>query len=159
MAIVHSIGSICSLSLQRQFAISSIDRNVANYCLTTSIFFSFFDSKVDKGTGPFTDEELVSRQPSAKVIQRTLYSEYLKQHVIKLIIDVFLDGIIAYLYQAVSARENDIVLLNMLWLNQHSMELQLEIAEWKVNELRRRLHVFFIWGQYLPLSVVCCSCS
>jgi hypothetical protein len=76
-----------------------------------------------------------------------------------LIIDVSLDGIIAYLYHAVSARENDIVLLNMLWLNQHSMELQLEITEWKVDELRRRLHFFFIWGQYLPLSVVRCSCS
>ncbi len=90
------------------------------------------------GTGPFTDEELASRQPGAEVIWRALYSGYLQWHMIQLLIDVFPDGIIAYLYGPDSARVRGIVMLNMLTMNQHLMELQLEVAEWRVN-------VFIFW--------------
>jgi len=44
---------------------------------------------------------------------------------------VFPNGIIGYLYGPVSARENDIGLLNLSWLNEHLVALQLEItAAW-----------------------------
>jgi len=41
---------------------------------------------------------------------------------------VFPNGIIAYLYGPVSARENDIGLLNLSWLNEHLVALQPEIT-------------------------------
>jgi hypothetical protein len=40
---------------------------------------------------------------------------------------------ISYLYGPVSARENDIALLNMSWLNEHLIALQPEIAERRAN--------------------------
>jgi hypothetical protein len=44
---------------------------------------------------------------------------------------VFPNGIIGYLYGPVSARENDIGLLNLSWLNEHLVALQPEItAAW-----------------------------
>jgi hypothetical protein len=46
---------------------------------------------------------------------------------------VFRNGIIAYLYGPVSARENDIALLNMSWLNDHMAALQPEIAAAQAN--------------------------
>jgi hypothetical protein len=58
-----------------------------------------------------TDEELAPRRPGAEVIQRSMYSGYLKLHGLKVFTVVFTNGIIAYLYGPVSARENDIALL------------------------------------------------
>ncbi len=93
----------------------------------------FLDCKVDEtctpGTGPLTDEELAPRRPGAEILQRSVYSGYLKRHGLKVLTVVFPNGIIAYLYGPVSARENDIALLNMSWLNDHLMALQPEIAE------------------------------
>jgi hypothetical protein len=58
-----------------------------------------------------------------------MYSGYLKLHGLKVLTVVFPNGIIAYLYGPVSARENDIALLNMSWMNEHLMALQPEVAE------------------------------
>ncbi len=78
----------------------------------------FLDCKIDEtctpGTGPLNDEELAERRPGAEIIQRALYSGYLKVHGLKVLTVVFPNGIIAYLYGPVSARENDIGLLNLL---------------------------------------------
>ncbi len=97
----------------------------------------FLDCKIDEtcapGTGPFNDEELAPRRLAADVIQRALYSGYLKRHGLKVLTVVFPNGIIAYLYGPVSARENDIALLNMSWLNEHLVALQLEIAVARAN--------------------------
>jgi hypothetical protein len=41
---------------------------------------------------------------------------------------VFPNGIISYLYGPVSAKENDIGLLNMSWLNDHLVALQPDIT-------------------------------
>jgi hypothetical protein len=94
----------------------------------------FLDCKVDEtctpGTGPLTDEELAPRHPGAEILQQSVYSGYLKRHGLKVLTVVFPNGIIAYLYGPVSARENDIALLNMSsWLNDHLMALQPEISE------------------------------
>jgi hypothetical protein len=48
-------------------------------------------------------------------------------------IDSSPDGKIAYLYGPVSAREDNIGLLNMLWLNGRLVALQLEIAAAQEN--------------------------
>jgi hypothetical protein len=43
----------------------------------------FLNCKIDKVTGPFNDEELAERPPGAEIIQRALYSGYLKWHGLK----------------------------------------------------------------------------
>ncbi len=77
----------------------------------------FLDGKVDEtctpGTGPFSDEELAPRQPFTEVIQGGLYLGYLKQHEIKVLTVVFLDGIVAYLHGPVSAKGK------RCWLAEH----------------------------------------
>jgi hypothetical protein len=62
-----------------------------------------------------------------------MYSGYLKRHGLKVLTVVFPNGIIAYLYGPISARENNIALLNMSWLNEHLIALQPEIAERRAN--------------------------
>ncbi len=93
----------------------------------------FLDCKVDEtctpGSGPLRDKQLALRHPGAEVIQRSMYSGYLKLHGLKVLTIVFPNGIVAYLYGPISAWENDIALLNMSWLNEHLIALQLEIAE------------------------------
>jgi hypothetical protein len=86
------------------------------------------DDTCTPGTGPLNDEELAERCPGAEIIQRALYSGYLKVHGLKVLTVVFPNGIIAYLYGPVSARENETGLLNLSWLNEHLVALQLEIA-------------------------------
>jgi hypothetical protein len=57
---------------------------------------------------------------------------------------VFPNGIIAYLYGPVSARENDIGLLNLSWLNEHLVALQPEItAAWAEGD---NLLYFSLYG-------------
>jgi hypothetical protein len=65
---------------------------------------------------------------SAEIIQRALYSGFLTVHGLKVLAVVFPNGIIAYLYGPVSARENDISLLNLSWLNKCLVALQPEIT-------------------------------
>jgi len=60
-------------------------------------------------------------------------SGYLKIHGLKVLTVVFPNGIIAYLYGPVSARENDIGLLNLSWLNEHLVALQPEITAARAN--------------------------
>ncbi len=85
------------------------------------------------GTGPLMNKELALRRPGAEVIQRSMYSGYLKLHGLKVLTIVFPNGIIASLCGPVSARENDIALLNMSWLNERLIALQPEIAERRTN--------------------------
>jgi hypothetical protein len=121
----------------------------------------FLDCKVDEtctpGTGPLNDEELVPRRPGAEIIQRSMYSGYLKLHGLKVLTVVFPNGIIAYLYGPVSARKNDIALLNMLWMNEHLMALQPEIAERRAQG--ENILFFFVRRQNLPLSPVHYTCT
>jgi hypothetical protein len=86
-----------------------------------------------------------------------MYFGYLKLHGLKVLIIVFPNGIIAYLYCPVSARENDIALLNMSWTNEHLMALQPEIAELRAQG--ENIFFFFVQGQNLPLSAVHYACS
>jgi hypothetical protein len=77
------------------------------------------------------------------VIQRALYSGYLKIHGLKVLTVVFPNGIIAYLYGPLSAREKNIALLNMSWLNEHLVALQPEIAAARAN--REQLLFFSLY--------------
>jgi len=43
------------------------------------------------------------------------------------------NGIFAYLYGPMSARENGVGFLNLSWLNEHLVALQLEIAAARAN--------------------------
>jgi len=87
----------------------------------------FLDCKINEtctpGTSLMNDEEWVERRPGAEIIQRALYSGYLNVCVLKVVMVVFPNEIIAYLYGPVSARENDIGLLNLSWLNEHLVAL------------------------------------
>jgi hypothetical protein len=59
----------------------------------------FLDNMIDEtctpGTGPFNDKELAPWRLAAEVIQRALYSGYLKIHGLKVLTVVFPNGIIA----------------------------------------------------------------
>jgi hypothetical protein len=63
-----------------------------------SILLVFLDCKIDETctveTGPFSDEELAPRNQLQRLSrgQRALYSGYLKQHGIKVLRVVFLNG-------------------------------------------------------------------
>jgi len=97
----------------------------------------FLDCKIDEtcvpGTSPTSNEELAERQPDAEYLQQALYSGYLKCHSLKVLTVVFPNGIISYLYGPVSARENDIGLLNMSWLNDHLVALHPDITKRKAQ--------------------------
>jgi hypothetical protein len=97
----------------------------------------FLDCKIDKtctpGAGSLNNKDLAPGRLAAEVIQRALYSGYLNRHGLKVFTVVFPNGIIAYFYGPVSARENDIGLLSMSWLNDHMAALQPEIAAARAN--------------------------
>jgi len=117
----------------------------------------FLYCKIDEtctpGTGPMNNEELAERRPDAEIIQRALYSGYLKVHGMKVLTVVFPNGIITYLYGPVSARENDISLLNLSWLNEHLVALQPEItAAWANGE---NLLYFSLYGDKIFLYLQC----
>jgi hypothetical protein len=99
------------------------------------------------------NEELAERHPGAEIIQRALYSGYLKVHGLKVLTVVFPNGIIAYLYGPVSARENDIGLLNLSWLNEHLMALQLEITVARANG--ENILYFSLYGDEIFLYLKC----
>jgi hypothetical protein len=94
---------------------------MAKMMLRNIHIIGFLDCPVDDtctpGTGSFTDEELAPREPGAEVVQKALYSGYLMWYGL----NVFLQGKMTY------------ALLNMSWMNQHSMGLQPEIPEWRAN--------------------------
>jgi hypothetical protein len=108
-AIAFSVGFIYFLGLRRSLKRSLINGNMVNCCLTMSVLLVFLDCKINVtctlGTGPANDKELAPRRLAAEVIQRALFS----------------------------ARENDIALLNMMWLNEHSVALKPEIAMARAN--------------------------
>ncbi len=76
---------------------------------------------------------MAPRRLAAEVIQRALYSGYLKRHGLKVLTVVFPNGVIAYLDGPVPARENDIAFLNMSCLNEHLVMLQPETAAAQAN--------------------------
>ena len=88
----------------------------------------FLDCKIDEtctpGSGPVIDEPRSARHPEFPILQEAFFSGYLKRHGLKVLTVVFPNGIIGYLYGPVSARENDIGLLNLSGLNQNLMALQ-----------------------------------
>jgi len=95
----------------------------------------FLDCKINETctpeTSPMNNDELAERHPGEEIIHRALYSGYLKVHGLKVLTLVFPNGIIAY--GPMSARENDIGLLNLSWLNKHLVALQPEITAARVN--------------------------
>ena len=99
--------------------------------------FGFLDCKIDEtcrpGSGPMTDEPGAERYPDADVLQRSVYSGYLKRHGLKVLTVVLPNGIISHLYGPISARENDIGALNLSDLNRHLMALQPEITLARAN--------------------------
>jgi len=92
----------------------------------------FLDCKIDEtctpGSGPVIDEPRSARHPEFPILQEAVFSGYLKRHGLKVLTVVFPNGIIGYLYGPVSARENDIGLLNLSGLNQNLMALQPEVT-------------------------------
>ena len=87
------------------------------------------DETCTLGTGPLTDEELATKHLGVDIAEVGVLRIF-KASLVEGSHSYFLNGIIAYLYGPVSARENDIALLDMSWLNEHLMALQPEIAEW-----------------------------
>ncbi len=75
---------------------------MAYCCLTTSAFFGFLDYKIDEtctpGTSPFNDDKLAKSCLGVEIIQRAMYSGYLKHHGLKVFTVVFLNGITAEYY-------------------------------------------------------------
>jgi len=120
-AIAYSIGCICSFSLWRPLGTSQIDCNMANYCLIMSILLFSYIVKLMPGIGLLVIRRWLQGDQVQRlsIIQRALYSRYFKYHGIKVLIVVFLNGIFAYLYGPVSAKEIVLSLLNMLLLNGH----------------------------------------
>jgi hypothetical protein len=76
-----------------------------------------FDDTCTPGTRPMMDEELVERWSEADLIQASVYSGYVKWHRIKVLTVLFWNGITGYLYGPISACENDIAVLDMIWVN------------------------------------------
>ncbi len=88
----------------------------------------FLDCKFEEtcapGSGPMTDEELADWWLEADLIQESAYSRYVKAHGMKVLTVIFPNGITGYIYGPISGPENDIVVLNMSWLNHQLLLLQ-----------------------------------
>jgi len=87
-----------------------------------------FDETCTPGSRPIMDEELVDQLEEADLIQEAIYSGYVKAHGIKVLTDLFPNGITGYLYGPISGRKNDIAILNMSWLNHHLLLLQEDVT-------------------------------
>jgi hypothetical protein len=75
-----------------------------------------------------TDEELANRWEEADLIQEAVYSGYVKAQGIKVLTVLFPNGTTGYLYGPISGHENNIAVLNMLWLNHQLLLLQEEVT-------------------------------
>jgi hypothetical protein len=97
----------------------------------SSCLIGFLDCKFDEtctpGSGPMMDKELADRWEDAELIQEAVYSGYVKAHGIKVLTVLFPNGIDVYLYGPISGHENDIVVLNMSWVNTQLLLLQEEV--------------------------------
>jgi hypothetical protein len=80
------------------------------------------------GSGPMTDDELADQWEEADLIQEVVYSGYVKAHGIKVLTVLIPNGMTGYLYGPISGHENDIVVLNMSWLNHKLLLLQEDVS-------------------------------
>ena len=94
--------------------------------------FGFIDCSIDQISTPFSgprgDYEGAARQVEFPDGQRAYYSGYTHYHGYKVLTVVTPDGI-SYVYGPVSARPNDINVLNMSNLNNYMHRLQLGLFE------------------------------
>jgi hypothetical protein len=98
-----------------------------NFCI-----IGFVDCKIDPtcrpGSGPAVDCQLALRHEGHDILQESVYSGYTKCHGLKVLTVLFPNGLIGFLYGAVSAQENDYGALNYSSLNTEMMRLQPEVA-------------------------------
>ncbi len=144
---VCSIGCCCLQSLQRRLGASLIDLNTANCCFKMWGLLAFWITRSTRlaPQGPvwWTMKSwligvLVWR------LSRKFSTGYLIVHGLKVLTVVFPNGIFAYLYVPVSARENNIGLLNLSWLNEHLVALEPEITATRANS--NNLLYFCLYG-------------
>ncbi len=93
----------------------------------------FVDCKISEtcrpGSGPAEDRQQAPRHEDAWNLQESIYSGYVRRHGLKILSVVFPNGLIGYVYGPISARENDNGALNGSELNQHMMNIQVEITQ------------------------------
>ncbi len=93
----------------------------------------FVDCKISEtcrpGSGPAEDRQQALRHDDAWILQESVYSGYVRRHGLKNLSVVFPNGLIGYVYGPISARENDNGALNGSELNQHMMDLQVEVMQ------------------------------
>ena len=119
----------------------------------------FLDCKIDEtctpGSGPVIDEPLSARHPEFPILQEAVFSGYLKRHGLKVLTVVFPNGIIGFLYGPISARENDIGLLNLSGLNQNLMALQPEVTLARLAGEHRMYYALFGDSIFPYLECIC----
>jgi hypothetical protein len=93
----------------------------------------FGDCKISEtcrpGSGPAEDRQQAPRHDGVWILQESIYSGYVRCHGLKIISVVFPNGLIGYVYGPISAKENDNGALNGSELNQHMMDLQVEVTQ------------------------------
>ncbi len=77
--------------------------------------------------GPAEDWQLALRQKDAWILQKSIYSGYARCRGLKILSVGFPNGMIGYVYGPISVRENDNGALNGTKLNQHMMDIQMEV--------------------------------
>jgi hypothetical protein len=75
------------------------------------------------------DEEYADQWPEVDLIKEAVYSGYVKAHGIKVLTVLFPNRITGYLYGPISGCKNDIMVLNMSWVNTQLLLLQEEETE------------------------------
>jgi hypothetical protein len=80
-------------------------------------------------SGPAEDQLLALKHEDAEILQESVYSGHISCHGLKILLVVFLNGMIGYVYGPISGRENDIGALNMSQLNQHMIDCQDEVTQ------------------------------
>jgi hypothetical protein len=74
------------------------------------------------------DKELADQWEDADLIQEAVYSGYVNAYGINFLTVLFPNGITEYLYGPISGCENDIMVLNMSWVNTQLLLLQEEVT-------------------------------
>ncbi len=78
-------------------------------------------------SGPAEDQPLAPRHEDAEIQQESVFLGYIRWLIILSV--VFPSGMIGYIYEPISGRENDIGALNMSQLNQHMIDCQDEVMQ------------------------------
>jgi hypothetical protein len=113
-SLVFNNDKITSQHLLQLLSISLERKPIEAYNLIVFELLFFWTERFVKLAAP---DQALQKIGDAEILQESVYSGCIRCHGLKIILAVFLNGMIGYVYGPISGRENDIDALNMSQLN------------------------------------------